>query len=207
MIDCPWIRVIPTLRESRRPPPSSAREASSRIRPTRCTAWRPTRVTRAPWPVCSPSRPARRTRAIPLIAGDEAAAGAGRAVHRRARAGWPATSGRGRSRCSSGPTRVWCRRVHSERRLVAVRVPDSVVARALAHGGLGGLITATSANRSGSASDRRPRRRAASSRRLRSRPAARRGPRPGGAPSTIVDVTGRAAAARPRRRRCRGSAC
>jgi L-threonylcarbamoyladenylate synthase len=131
------------------------------------------------------ARPA--DRAIPLIAGDEAAAGqAGRfppRTRRLARHFWP------------GPLTLLVRAdarlvaaVHSERRLVGVRVPDSVVARALARAA-GGLITATSANRSGSPATADP---DEAQRRLRDSGLdllLDAGPAPGGAPSTIVDVT------------------
>ena len=77
--------------------------------------------------------------------------------------------------------------VHGDSPLVGVRVPDSVVARALADAA-GGLITATSANRSGAAPAVDP---------GDLQPLADRGldllldagPAPGGLPSTIVDLT------------------
>ena len=126
-------------------------------------------------------------RAIPLIACDEAAAGqAGRfppRTRKLARHFWP------------GPLTLLVRAdarlvqaVHSERRLVGVRVPDSVVARALAQAA-GGLITATSANRSGSPATADP---DEAQRRLGDSGLdllLDAGPAPGGAPSTIVDVT------------------
>jgi L-threonylcarbamoyladenylate synthase len=125
-------------------------------------------------------------RAIPLIACDElAAAHAGRLTGRTralARHFWP------------GPLTLLVRAdarlapaVHSESRLVGVRVPDSVVARALARAA-GGLITATSANRSGAGATADPellQPLAASGLDL----LLDAGPAPGGPPSTIVDVT------------------
>ena len=125
-------------------------------------------------------------RAVPLIACDElAAAQAGRLTGRtRALAGhfWP------------GPLTLLVRAdvrlapaVHSESRLVGVRVPDSIVARALALAA-GGLITATSANRSGAEGTADPDA-------VQSLAASGldvlldAGPAPGGPPSTIVDVT------------------
>lgn len=125
-------------------------------------------------------------RAIPLIAVDDrTAAQAGRLtprVHALARRFWP------------GPLTLLVRAdarlapaVQSETRLVGVRVPDSVVARALARAA-GGLITATSANRSGAAATAFP---------TDLHDLADRGldllldagPSPGGPPSTIIDVT------------------
>ena len=125
-------------------------------------------------------------RAIALIANDGlAAAHAGRLTARtRALAShfWP------------GPLTLLVRAdarlapaVHSESRLVGVRVPDSVVARALALAA-GGLITATSANRSGAEATADPdalQPLAASGLDL----LLDAGPAPGGPPSTIVDVT------------------
>jgi L-threonylcarbamoyladenylate synthase len=125
-------------------------------------------------------------RAIPLIAADHAAAAqAGRLTPRMrtlARHFWP------------GPLTLLVRAdarlapaVHSERRLVGVRVPDSVVARALARAA-GGLITATSANRSGAAPTALPNE-------LQELEGSGldllldAGPAPGGSPSTIVDIT------------------
>jgi L-threonylcarbamoyladenylate synthase len=125
-------------------------------------------------------------RAILLIAADEAAAAqAGRFTPRArtlARHFWP------------GPLTLLVRAdarlapaVHSERRLVGVRVPDSVVARALARAA-GGLITATSANLSGMAPTADPNALpplAGSGLDL----LLDAGPVPGGPASTIVDVT------------------
>jgi L-threonylcarbamoyladenylate synthase len=77
--------------------------------------------------------------------------------------------------------------VHAGTRLVGVRVPDSIVARDLARAA-GGLITATSANRSGAPA-------AADPRAVEDLAAAGldllldAGAAPGGPPSTIVDVT------------------
>jgi L-threonylcarbamoyladenylate synthase len=78
--------------------------------------------------------------------------------------------------------------VHGGRRTVAVRVPNHVVARALAEA-VGGLIAATSANRSGAPP-------ATSARDLDALAAdpdvfvVDAGPVTGGAPSTLVDVRG-----------------
>jgi L-threonylcarbamoyladenylate synthase len=77
--------------------------------------------------------------------------------------------------------------VHGGTRLVGVRVPDSIVARALARAA-GGLITATSANRSGAPATADPRvveDLAGSGLDL----LLDGGAAPGGPPSTIVDVT------------------
>ena len=125
-------------------------------------------------------------RAVPLIASDEGAAvQAGRLEGRTralARQFWP------------GPLTLLVRAdlrlapaVHSENRLVGVRVPDSVVARALALAA-GGLITATSANRSGAGAtadpnDLEPLTASGLDLLLDA------GPAPGGPPSSIVDVT------------------
>jgi L-threonylcarbamoyladenylate synthase len=125
-------------------------------------------------------------RAIPLIASDEGAAVQAGPLTARdrmlARYFWP------------GPLTLLVRAdgrlappVHSDSGLVGVRVPDSVVARALAVAA-GGLITATSANRSGAAATADP---------ADLQPLADRGldalldagPAPGGLPSTIVDVS------------------
>jgi L-threonylcarbamoyladenylate synthase len=125
-------------------------------------------------------------RAIPLIACDERAAVQAGPLTGRTRAlahhFWP------------GPLTLLVRAdarlasaVHSESRLVGVRVPDSVVARALALAA-GGLITATSANRSGAEATADPdvlQPLAASGLDL----LLDAGPAPGGPPSTIVDVT------------------
>jgi L-threonylcarbamoyladenylate synthase len=125
-------------------------------------------------------------RAVPVIAADErAAAEAGRLAGRTralARHFWP------------GPLTLLVRAdarlapaVHSESRLVGVRVPDSVVACALALRA-GGLITATSANRSGAGATADPND-------LEALAACGldllldAGPAPGGPPSTIVDAT------------------
>jgi L-threonylcarbamoyladenylate synthase len=125
-------------------------------------------------------------RAIPLIAADDATAGlAGRFAPRTrmlARHFWPGPL----TLLVSADARL-VPAVHGERRLVGVRVPDSVVARALALAA-GGLITATSANRSGAAPTADPE---------DLHPLAASGldalldggPAPGGPPSTIVDVT------------------
>jgi L-threonylcarbamoyladenylate synthase len=129
-------------------------------------------------------RPAER--AVPLIAADETAAGqAGRfslRTHLLARHFWP------------GPLTLLVKAdarlvpaVHGDGRLVGVRVPDSVVARALARAA-GGLITATSANRSGAPPTADPddlQALAGSGLDL----LLDAGLAPGGAPSTIVDVT------------------
>ena len=125
-------------------------------------------------------------RAVPVIAADErAAVEAGRLAGRTralARHFWP------------GPLTLLVRAdprlapaVYSESRLVGVRVPDSEVARALALAA-GGLITATSANRSGAGATADPNDLeplAASGLDL----LLDAGPAPGGPPSTIVDVT------------------
>jgi L-threonylcarbamoyladenylate synthase len=124
--------------------------------------------------------------AIPLVAADEAAAAqAGRLTPltlKLAARFWP------------GPLTLLVRAderlapaVHGGTRLVGVRVPDSRVARALARAA-GGLITATSANRSGAAATADPddlERLGASGLDL----LLDAGLAPGGPPSTIVDVT------------------
>jgi L-threonylcarbamoyladenylate synthase len=125
-------------------------------------------------------------RAIPLIACDE---------HAAARAGW--LTGRARALARHfwpGPLTLLVKAdarlaptVHSESRLVGVRVPDSAVARALALAA-GGLITATSANRSGAGATADPDAlQALAAHGLDLLLDA--GPAPGGPPSTIVDVT------------------
>jgi L-threonylcarbamoyladenylate synthase len=125
-------------------------------------------------------------RAVPLVAADEtAAADAGRLTPlTRALAArfWP------------GPLTLLVRAdeslapaVHGGTRLVGVRVPGSRVARELARAA-GGLITATSANRSGGAATVDPNdvaTLAASGLDL----LLDAGMAPGGPPSTIVDVT------------------
>jgi L-threonylcarbamoyladenylate synthase len=129
-------------------------------------------------------RPAER--AILLVAADDAAAAqAGRftPVTRRLADGfWP------------GPLTLLVKAdeslapaVHGATRLVGVRVPDSIVARSLARAA-GGLITATSANRSGADATADPRdldELAASGLDV----LLDAGAAPGGPPSTIVDVT------------------
>ena len=129
-------------------------------------------------------RPAER--AIPLIAGDEPAAeGAGRFTARTrllARHFWPGPL----TLLVAADARL-APAVPSDIRLVGVRVPDSVVARALALAA-GGLITATSANRSGAAPTADPNELhmlAGSGLDL----LLDAGQAPGGLPSTIVDVT------------------
>jgi L-threonylcarbamoyladenylate synthase len=125
-------------------------------------------------------------RPIPLVAADdEAAAQAGRfttLTRALAERFWP------------GPLTLLVRAdeslapaVHAGTRLVGVRVPDSIVARELARAA-GGLITATSANRSGAPATADPRA-------VEGLADAGLdvlldgGPAPGGPPSTMVDVT------------------
>jgi L-threonylcarbamoyladenylate synthase len=126
------------------------------------------------------------SRAIPLVAADRlAAAQAGhftRLTHALAERFWP------------GPLTVLVRAddslapaIHAGTGLAAVRVPDSIVARELARAA-GGLITATSANRSGAPATADPRKvedLAGSGLDL----LLDAGAAPGGPPSTIVNLT------------------
>jgi len=125
-------------------------------------------------------------RAIPLVAADRlAATHAGRftpLTHALAERFWP------------GPLTLLVQAddslapaIHGGTRLAGVRVPDSIVARDLARAA-GGLITATSANRSGAPATADPRMvedLAESGLDL----LLDAGAAPGGPPSTIVDVT------------------
>jgi len=125
-------------------------------------------------------------RAVPLVASGESSAGAAGPFTPRARAlagrFWP------------GPLTLLVTAderlapaVHGGTRLVGVRVPESVVARALA-AHAGGLITATSANRSGAPASANPED-LLSLGHDRVDVLLDAGLAPGGAPSTIVDAT------------------
>jgi L-threonylcarbamoyladenylate synthase len=124
-------------------------------------------------------------RAVPLVASGESGADAAGPFTPRARAlagrFWP------------GPLTLLvpaeaclAPAVHGGTRLVGVRVPDSVVARALA-AHAGGLITATSANRSGAPASANPEDLLSLGHDVDMLLDA--GFAPGGAPSTIVDAT------------------
>ena len=172
------------------------RGASSRIPPTRSTVSRPIRGIRTRWPDLfrgqQRARPSGPSRSIAADGPRRRRPGRSRRVTRRlASRFWPGpldVAREGRCDVSRQPCTA-------ATRLVGVRVPDSIVARALALAA-GGLITATSANRSVRRGHSDPDALAASGRE-RSRPPARCRARARWPAFDDCGCHGRAAAARP----------